>query len=84
MKHREIIALLFVCLVILSFMCYQQAKTIDNMEKDISSLEYDVDTLEDKVKSLESEIDDMKLSIGILRDEMEDNLFYRQPPIKRR
>lgn len=73
MYQKQITALLLACLVIVSFMCYRQAKTIDNMERDISSLEDTVDTLENKVKDLESEIDDMKLSISSLQEEMEEH-----------
>ena len=73
MHHKQIGVLLFACLVIISFISYQQAKTIDNMEWSISHLEDRVNTLEEKVKDLESEIEEMKPSIESLQEEMEEH-----------
>lgn len=84
MKHNQVTALLFACLVILSFMCYQQAKTITRMEKDIDSLEFDLGLQEDKINDLEHEIGELTLAIDTLREDIEDGVYYRQSFIKRR
>ena len=84
MNQKQITALLLACLVIVSFMCYQQAKKIDDMEMDISHLEDRIDTLEEKGKDFESEIEELKLSISAMQEDIEDNFLYRQrPPIRR-
>jgi len=73
MHQKQITALLLACLVIVSFMCYQQAKKIDDMGRDISHLEDRVDTLKEKVKDLESEIEEIKPSVESLQEEMEEH-----------
>lgn len=73
MNQKQVSVLLFACLVIVSFMCYQQAKKIDNMEWEISHLDDKVDTLEEKIKDLENEIEEIKQSVESLQEEMEEH-----------
>ncbi len=73
MNQKQVSVLLFACLVIVSFMCYQQAKKIDNMEWEISHLDDKIDTLKDKIKDLESEIEEIKPSVESLQEEMAEH-----------
>jgi len=85
MEQKHINIILIACIAFLSFICYQQNKTINRMEWEIISMEDSLSDQEDVIKDLESDIEDLKLEIASLQEAIENRTSYRPSPfIKRR